>query len=255
MRELVPEACSGLLKMAVAQGYFEDEKTGLETLKNSVVATYKADVVEQSFGEDILKWIKSSDRKDGDTTYILNEEYGYACIFLYVSNMQPNQTELYSVRHILISPNDDPKTASDATDAEWSAALLKAEQIYDEYMKSDKTETDFAKLAEKYSIDTVSISAGNAGFYGGEIKETKLGKMVPEFEKWATDKSRKYGDVEIVKSEFGYHIMYFIYDGPTYVFNLMDEVFKQKGNELIESIKYKERLAFKKTTVIEPETT
>lgn len=255
MKELVPEACSGLIQMAIEQGMFTDEKTGIETLRNSVVVTYNKDVIAQNFSEDIVKWFESSDRKDGDTTYYLNEDYGYACIFLYSSEAQPNQTELYSVRHILIPPVEDMENVSNATDAEWSAALLKAEQIYSEYEKSDKTEIAFANLAEKYSADTNSTSEGYSGLYGGEISKAKLGEMVPEFEKWATDDSRKYGDVEIVKSQFGYHIMYFVYDGPTYMFNLMDEVFNQKGSDLIKSVEYKERMAFGKTTVAEPETT
>ena len=254
LKEIIPEACSGLIKMAVEQGYFADEKTAIETLKNSVTVTYKADTVAGNFGEDILNWFRSPDRKEGDTTYFINEDYGYACIFLYTAEAKPDETELYSVRHILISPTEDPSKASEATDAEWSAALLKAEQVYDEYTKSDKTEFAFAELAEKYSADSNTLSSGNAGLYGGEIKKTKLGEMVPEFEGWATDKSRKYGDVEIVKSKFGYHIMYFIYDGPTYVFNLMDDALNKKGSDMISSVEYKEHLAFRKTTVAEPST-
>lgn len=254
LKEIIPEACSGLIKMAVEQGYFADEKTAIETLKNSVTVTYKADTVAGNFGEDILNWFRSPDRKEGDTTYFINEDYGYACIFLYTAEAKPDETELYSVRHILIPPTEDPSKASEATDAEWSAALLKAEQVYDEYTKSDKTEFAFAELAEKYSADSNTLSSGNAGLYGGEIKKTKLGEMVPEFEGWATDKSRKYGDVEIVKSKFGYHIMYFIYDGPTYVFNLMDDALNKKGSDMISSVEYKEHLAFRKTTVAEPST-
>lgn len=254
LKEIIPEACSGLIKMAVEQGYFADEKTAIETLKNSVTVTYKADTVAGNFGENILNWFRSPDRKEGDTTYFINEDYGYACIFLYTAEAKPDETELYSVRHILISPTDDPSKASEATDAEWSEALLKAEQVYDEYTKSDKTEFAFAELAEKYSADSNTLSVGNAGLYGGEIKKTKLGEMVPEFEGWATDKSRKYGDVEIVKSKFGYHIMYFIYDGPTYVFNLMDDALNKKGSDMINSVEYKEHLAFRKTTVAEPST-
>ena len=255
MKAIIPEACSGLVSMAIENGYFSDEKTAIETLRDSVVVTYTADTVAGNFGEDILNWFKSADRKEGDTTYYVNEDYGYACIFLYTAEAKPDETELYSVRHILVSPNDDPTAVSDATDADWSAALLKAEQIYNEYDKSDKTEIAFAELAEKYSADVSSTSAGNAGLYGGSISKAGLGEMVPEFEKWATDKSRKYGDVEIVKSDYGYHIMYFVYDGPTYMFNIMDDALNEKQNDFISSVEYKERLAFKKTTVVEPSTT
>ena len=34
--------------------------------------------------------------------------------------------------------------------------------------------------------------------------------MVPEFDAWCFDPARKPGDSGIVKSQFGYHIMYFV---------------------------------------------
>ena len=255
LKELIPDFCKGLIDMAIAQGYFTDKKTAIASLQDSAVVTYKADQLSGNFGEEILKWFKSSDRKEGDTTYYVNAEQGYACIFLYTAEAKPDQTELYSVRHILVSPNDDPSTVSNASKEDWSAAQSKAEKIYDEYKKSDKTESDFAELAEKYSSDVNSTSAGSSGLYGGSILKTRLGAMVPEFEKWATDKSRKYGDVDIVKSDYGYHIMYFIYDGPTYIFNLMDDAYNEKTTEMIESVETKERFAFRNTTKAEPETT
>lgn len=255
MKELVPEACSGLIQMAVQQGYFSDEKTAVANLKDSIVVTYTSDTISKNFGDDILKWFKSSDRKDGDTTYYLNEEYGYSCIFLYTSEAKPDATELYSVRHILISPNDDPNTAADASEAEWKAAQKKAEEVLEKYKNGEQTEIAFAKLAEENSADVSTTSAGKQGVYGGEISKVSLGEMVPEFENWATDKSRKYGDVDIVKSDYGYHIMYFIYDGPTYLFNVMSDANNKKTNELITSVEYKEHFAFKKTTVAEPTAT
>ena len=34
--------------------------------------------------------------------------------------------------------------------------------------------------------------------------------MVKEFEDWSFDASRKYGDTGLVKSTYGYHIMFFV---------------------------------------------
>ena len=34
--------------------------------------------------------------------------------------------------------------------------------------------------------------------------------MVTSFDEWIFDESRKEGDVEIVESEYGYHIMYYV---------------------------------------------
>ncbi|MDE6659156.1 MAG: peptidyl-prolyl cis-trans isomerase [Eubacterium sp.] len=255
LKDAIPSYCKDLIDMAVSQGYFADKKSALESLNESAVITSTADDVKTNFGEEVLKWFQSSDRKDGDTMDYVNEEKGYACVFLYTSEAKQDQTELYSVRHILISPKDDPSTVSEATDKEWAAALLKAEQVYNEYDKSDKTEAAFAELAEQYSADTASLSSGGSGAYGGIYSRTELGTMVPEFEKWATDKSRKYGDVGIVKTDYGYHVMYFIYDGPAYIFNLMDDAYNKKGSDRLDAIEYKQRYAFRSTTKAEPTTT
>ena len=78
--------------------------------------------------------------------------------------------------------------------------------------------------------------------------------MVPEFEGWATDDARNYGDVEIVKSQFGYHIMYFVYDGPQYLYNAMSDANNAKEDEFLATYKIKKHHALKKTTVAEPVT-
>ena len=34
--------------------------------------------------------------------------------------------------------------------------------------------------------------------------------MLPEFENWCFDETRKMGDYGIVRTDYGYHIMYFV---------------------------------------------
>lgn len=254
LKALVPQLCATLAEQAVSQGYFSDADSAIKALQERSTVIYSAKSVESNYGKEIVDWFKAPERADGDATFHINENYGIATIFLNTTEGELNNTELYSVRHILVSPNDDPNTAETATEAEWESALEEANKIVDEYNGGDKTETAFAALAEEYSDDTLSTSNGNAGYYGGEIKKTSLGSMVPEFEGWATDDARKYGDVGVVKSKYGYHIMYFIYDGPAYFFTLMDDFNNNKVNEFIDSVEYKTHMAFKRTTVVEPET-
>src|SRR5580658_5930964 len=92
-------------------------------------------------------------------------------------------------RHILIklAPNADAK--ADA------AAKAKAEDI----LKQLKAGGNFADLAKKYSDDPGSKDSG------GELPFAQHGTMVPEFDKAIF--SQKIGDIEIVKSQFGYHIV------------------------------------------------
>ena len=81
---------------------------------------------------------------------------------------------------------------------------MKAQGILEEYLKGEMTEDAFGELAKKYSED------GNAD-EGGIYEDVASGQMVSEFEDWALlAADRKVGDVGIVETEFGYHIMYFI---------------------------------------------
>jgi peptidyl-prolyl cis-trans isomerase D len=90
-------------------------------------------------------------------------------------------------RHILIKvPAGDAK--ADA------AAKAKAEDI----LKQLKGGANFADLAKKYSDDSSKDQGGELGFF-------RRGATVPEFEKALF--SQKIGDIEIVKSQFGYHII------------------------------------------------
>jgi peptidyl-prolyl cis-trans isomerase D len=92
-------------------------------------------------------------------------------------------------RHILIKV---PAGADAKTDA---AAKAKAEGI----LKQIQGGADFAELAKKNSDDPGSKDKG------GELGFAQRGTMVPEFDKAIF--SQKIGDTQIVKSQFGYHIV------------------------------------------------
>jgi peptidyl-prolyl cis-trans isomerase D len=91
-------------------------------------------------------------------------------------------------RHILI------KVAAGADAKTDAAAKAKAEGL----LKQIKAGANFAELAKKNSEDSSKDAGGELGFF-------KRGATVPEFEKALF--SQKIGDTEIVKSQFGYHIL------------------------------------------------
>ena len=120
-----------------------------------------------------------------------------------------NGTLVSNVRHILIQPEGGTKSEDGKTtiysDAEWEACKQKAEQVLEEWKKGDATEESFAALVSKYTADTASVSTG--GLYENIVND---GTYVKEFQDWAIDATRKKGDTELVKTSFGYHIMYFV---------------------------------------------
>ena len=92
-------------------------------------------------------------------------------------------------RHILISV---PEGADAKTDA---AAKAKAEMV----LKQLQAGGSWTALAKKYSDDPGSKDSG------GELGFAQRGKMVPEFDKAIF--TQKVGDIAIVKSSFGYHVV------------------------------------------------
>jgi peptidyl-prolyl cis-trans isomerase D len=92
-------------------------------------------------------------------------------------------------RHILI------KVAAGADAKTDAAAKAKAEGL----LKQIQGRANFADLAKKNSDDPGSKDTG------GELGFAKHGMMVPEFDKALF--TQKIGDAQIVKSQFGYHIV------------------------------------------------
>lgn len=82
----------------------------------------------------------------------------------------------------------------------------KAQDILKEYLDGDRTAASFAKLATEYTADS-------NGADGGLYTDVEKGKMVSEFEDWCLKDGRKEGDVGIVETTYGYHIMYFVKRG------------------------------------------
>lgn len=109
-----------------------------------------------------------------------------------------------SVRHVLIQPEGDKDTTTgDWTEEQWTAAEEKANELYEAW-QSDPTEDAFAAMAEENSAD------GGSKQNGGLYEDVKPGQTVTEFNDWCFDQSRQPGDSGIVKTDFGYHIMYFV---------------------------------------------
>ena len=134
-----------------------------------------------------------------------------------------------NVRHILIQPED---TESDES---WAAAETEAQRIYDEWQAGEATEESFAALATEYTQDPGSQSTG------GLYEDVYPGQMVQPFNDWCFAQGRAVSDSGIVKTDYGYHIMYFSGEGD-YVYwkmavesMLRNEAFSEQLTTLTES--------------------
>lgn len=257
MKKIMPEASASLIEQYVSAGYFETQEEAVQTLLDSIESTETRTNVESYFDEDTASWLFDEATPVNSLNYFASEDYGIVYVILKTAQPVLDDAQVYSVRHILITPanSEDESTSSTETgytDEQWANALSKAEAIVDEYNKGEKTELAFAELAEEYSEDTESTSAGSSGLYGGGYEGTHIGEMVSEFEGWAVAPSRKYGDVDIVKSEYGYHIMYFIFAGPEYYYNAQTDLAEERNNEEIKNYPSKERAGMKNVHIAKP---
>ena len=125
--------------------------------------------------------------------------------------IQKINRNVVDVRHILIQPEQDIDSDGDlepdsSSDEAWAAAEQSANDTYERW-KLNPTEENFATVATDTTFDTGS--AENGGLYEGVYP----GQMVAEFEQWCFDTTRKPGDHEIIRTDYGYHIMYFVGEG------------------------------------------
>ena len=138
------------------------------------------------------------------------------------------------VRHILLLPEDAPATEptepSETTapvettvpaettapgettvpteapeEPRWAACREEAQAILDAYLAGEElTEDAFAALANEKSEDPGSNT--NGGLYENVYE----GQTVEPFENWCFDENRQPGDTGLVKTSYGYHVMYFV---------------------------------------------
>lgn len=160
----------------------------LEALATELGGTYMNTSTAYSTGSDMNDWLFDDARKDGNAAVLDYTYYGYnlGSVVTVFHDKALADYHTVNVRHILV---EDEATAKD---------------LLAQYEAGERTEDAFAALATANSTDTGSAS--NGGLY----ENVNKGQMVEPFEAWCFDDSRQAGDTGIVKTDYGYHVMYFV---------------------------------------------
>lgn len=137
------------------------------------------------------------------------------------------------VRHILLmveggTTDDEGKTTY--SDEEWAACQQEAQQVLDTWLAGDKTEESFAQLATEKTEDPGSQTTG------GLYERVPEGQMVQAFNDWCFDESRKSGDYGLVKTEYGYHVMYFVRSYPQWTYFTQRDWVNEKTQQMISEL-------------------
>ena len=181
-------------------------------------------------------WAFSTDRKSGDKKLIeVKDEDGIATYYCYIVENAQKRDNSYpvNVRQILYmvtdeSDADETETETGHTDKE---AKKLAEKALAKWEAGDKTDASFAKLATKLTEDTGS--AENGGLYEDVTEDSEY---VEEFLNWCFAKGRQKGDTGIIKTDYGYHVMYLSSKSkdPVWKNTVRDALAEQKFDKYVE---------------------
>ena len=137
----------------------------------------------------------------------------------------------YDVRHILIEIAGGTKDENGKTvysEEDWEACRVKAQKLLDEWLAGEHTEATFAELAQKHSADGGSKKEG--GLYSRLTDKTNF---VKPFKDWYLDEARVKGDYGLVKTHYGYHIMYFSSAQEQWSVECRDGILSDKAHEIL----------------------
>ncbi len=177
------------------------------------------DVLYGNIAEALQSWLADSSRKPGDFTVIPNVSKttgedgketetttGYNLVVF--EGKDDNTMHLVNVRHILSGFKGGTTNSSTGqtvyTEAEKQAALDAINKVQDTWKAGEATEESFAALVKANTAD--DASADNGGLY----ENVYPGQMVSAFNDWCFDSARKPGDVGVVQTDYGYHLIYFV---------------------------------------------
>ncbi len=227
----------------------EELKTKVDALKLTEGSTIKVDekknTLYSSVDHVIRDWLTSADRKAGDISAIANETTTegedpvtngyYVVIFQGVSD---NVVPMGNVRHLLVK--FDAEDEENVSDAEKAAAKEKADGYLKTWKEGDATEESFIELVKEHSDDS---SAESGGLFENIHPNSSY---VEPFLNWSIAPERKAGDAEVIETEFGYHVMYFVKAGElTYrdymlTNNMRTEDQEEWFNGIVEAVEVKE---------------
>ena len=202
------------LDKAIAALEINKDKTNVSTTKNEKLMFTSVPTALQS-------WLTDENRTENEIGMVANEitstdadgketkTIGGYYVVVY-QGCDKNLRPLANVRHLLVAFKGGTTGADGKkvyTDAEKNTAKAEAERLLKVWREGAATEETLIAMIKEYSDDG---SASTGGLYENINAGTNF---VEPFLNWCIDETRKTGDVDLVETEYGYHIMYYVGDG------------------------------------------
>ena len=149
------------------------------------------------------------------------------------AGIEKDDSVYVDVRHILVTPvggTTDDEGNTTYSDEEWEEARVEAQDLLDQWLAGDATEESFGALATANTADPGSAENGGLYTYVAE------GEMVPAFNDWCFDSERKTGDYGLVKTEYGYHVMYFVQSQSVWFVNAETDLLSEISEAIVPAL-------------------
>lgn len=181
-----------------------DLDKAMDTVTATLMATCSAAVKSmegqqayvESSDSEVTKWLLDESTGVNKTYPITDkatdEEYSKT-VYMLTEKLHLVDEKTVNVGHILFAAQEGTAKEEDITKAE-----KEARDVLATYLAGEKTKEAFEKLGEEHTDDS-------SVFYENVVE----GRMVTEFNDWIFDANRKAGDTDVIKTEHGFHVMYF----------------------------------------------
>lgn len=153
----------------------------------------------QDSAYEFRDWLFSEARVEGDKKYFAvdsgDKDIGYIIVMAYM--ISPRSRADYNTVNFMYA-------TVLTEEIEEEEALDRLTKAKDEWLSGEKTGESFGKLADKF------YDSEDENEDGGSYVLIAKGDMVEAIDEWIFDENRKEGDCEVVKSDSGCHLLYFI---------------------------------------------
>ena len=207
-------------------------------------ASFELNEKEQAFLDEIPEFLKQAAMDQGyetaeamadaefgvsqsdlqEMTHLINYAYFYFISHTYDLKFTPEEIDramghvdgssdpLVSLRYILVLPENstvDAEGKVQASQEDWDKAETAAKEILRKFMNPSRQrnhkgdEAEFAQIAHDISQDPGS--AINGGLFEG----LRSGQITEPVNTWAFDPARQPEDTEVIKSDYGFHVVFY----------------------------------------------
>ena len=184
--------------------------------------------------DEQLSWMFSDDVKAGDSKIFTEVEDHY-------HTSGDNHDDLANIYTVVLVTRERG-LVEDISSVDVRHILFsdeaEAKKVYEQWEKNGKNVEDFEKLALEHSEDPGSKF--NGGLYTGVTE----GQMVTEFNDWIFNKDRKQGDHGLIKTTYGWHIMYFEAGYAEWQATIKSDLLSEASQSALDAVKDKYLIVF-----------